>query len=339
MLLLILVFLFALAFEVINAFHDAGNTCATTISTRVLSLRNAVIFAALFNFIGALSGTSVAKTIATGFVNPALVTQSVIIFALIGAIVWNLITWYKGIPSSSSHALIGGLTGAVLMNSGVHVFNWVNLKNKVIIPIFTSPLIGFLLAFVLMILLSWLFKFFSHRFVSKASRYMQLVSAASMGMAHGTGDSQKTLGIIFLALLSYNATHKLPTWILPANNAVPYWLIILCSLTMGLGTLIGGKRIIKTLGSKIIKITPLQGFAAETSGALTILMASKFGMPISTTHAISSAIMGVGTVKRASAVRWGIANNMFLAWVLTIPVSAGIAGGLLFIFKHILRIL
>lgn len=322
--LLILVILFALVFDFINGFHDASNAIATSVSTGVLHIRTAVIVAGLFNFIGAMAGTAVAKTIATGFANPALVTQYVVLSALIGACVWNLITWWYGLPSSSSHALIGGLAGAVVANTGLHSFHWIALYKKVLVPLVVSPSIGFVVAFVLMIVCAWLFKSLKSSTGGWISRKLQLVSSCTMAFSHGSNDAQKSMGIITLALLA--AGTIVPHWMLPAQaGQVPTWVIVACAGAIALGTMAGGKRIIKTMGSKIIKITPLQGFVAEASGAATILLASKFGIPVSTTHCINAAIMGSGTSKRVSAVRWGVAGNILMAWLLTLPMSAGIA--------------
>lgn len=330
--LLITVIIFALIFDYINGFHDASNAIATVVSTGVLSLRNAVILAAIFNFIGAITSTAVAKTIATGFADPSNVTQYVILSALVGASVWNLITWYFGLPSSSSHAIVGGLTGGVVAHAGIHAFKWTALTQKFLIPLVLSPLVGFSLAFILMIVFMWIFKKVKPQLVSSLSRKMQLISSCIMAISHGSNDSQKSMGIITLALIAFGSA--VPTYMLPEKvGQVPMWVIILCALMMALGTLAGGKKIIKTMGCKIIKITPLQGFAAEISGAFTILLASKFAVPISTTHAINSSIMGAGMSKRVSAVRWGVAGNILVAWIFTLPISALIAYSIMCIIK------
>ncbi len=325
--LLIAVIVTALIFDFINGFHDAANSIATVVSTGVLPVRTAVILAGLLNFVGGIAGTAVAKTIASGFADAGDVTQPVVLAALIGGIVWNLITWWWGLPSSSSHALIGGLCGAVVAHAGMTAFKWGALVKKVLIPIVLSPAIGFLLAFVLMLGLIWLVRSWRAAAVESSSRKLQLVSAASMAFSHGSNDAQKVMGIITLALVAHaTAGHHMPDWMLPGTEgAVPTWVVFACATTIGLGTMAGGQRIIKTMGSKIIRITPLQGFAAETSGALTIIAASQVGIPVSTTHVISSCIMGVGAVKRVSAVRWGVAGNIVAAWVLTLPLSAAIA--------------
>jgi inorganic phosphate transporter, PiT family len=326
--LLVAVILTAIIFDYINGFHDAANAIATSVSTGVLPIRTAVIVAALFNFVGAITGTAVAKTIASGFSDPALVTQTVVLSALIGACVWNLLTWWWGIPSSSSHALIGGLAGAVVAHLGVGAFNWHTLVQKVLVPLVLSPTIGFLVAFVFMVILTWALRRVRPGTVRTLSRRLQLVSACTMALSHGSNDAQKSMGIITLALASFAAAgHSgLPGWVMPRDSThVPLWVIVVCAAAIALGTLAGGKRIIKTMGAKIIRIAPLQGFAAETAGTLVILTASRFGIPVSTTHCISASIMGVGASKRVSAVRWGVASNIVLAWVLTLPLSGAVA--------------
>lgn len=335
--LLIAVIVTALVFDFINGFHDAANAIATVVSTGVLPVRIAVVLAGLLNFAGGIAGTAVAKTIASGFADAGDVTQSVVLSALLGGIVWNLLTWWWGLPSSSSHALIGGLCGAVVAHAGMSAFKWDALVGKVLIPIVLSPAIGFLLAFMFMLGLLWIVRRWRAATVETSSRRLQLVSAATMAFSHGSNDAQKAMGIITLAIVAYSAAgHHLPDWMLPqTKDAVPFWVVLACAATIGAGTMAGGQRIIKTMGSKIIRITPLQGFAAETSGAVTILAASSFGIPVSTTHVISSCIMGVGAVKRLSAVRWGVAGNIVTAWVLTIPLSAGIAAAFMVLFDVI----
>jgi len=329
--LLLAVIAMAIVFDYINGFHDAANAVATVVSTGVLPIRTAVLLAAVLNFAGAMAGTAVAKTIASGFAEPADVTLVVVLAALIGACVWNLITWFFGIPSSSSHALIGGLAGGVVVHAGSGAFHWSALGNKVLLPLVVSPTIGFVIAFVLMIGLIWVSSLLRPATVQRGSRRLQLLSAASMAFSHGSNDAQKSMGIITLALVAFvTSGHALPAgtpaWIMPATSgAVPVWVILTCALAIALGTAAGGVRIIKTMGTKIIRITPLQGFAAETAGAATILAASHFGVPVSTTHCINASIMGVGASKRISAVRWGVATNILVAWVLTLPASAVLA--------------
>ncbi|MEZ5962804.1 MAG: inorganic phosphate transporter [Planctomycetota bacterium] len=326
--LLLAVIVMAIVFDYINGFHDAANAVATVVSTGVLPMRTAVLLAAVLNFAGAMAGTAVAKTIASGFAEPGDVTQLVVLAALIGACVWNLITWWFGIPSSSSHALIGGLAGGVVAHAGAGAFHWSALGNKVMVPLVVSPAIGFVVAFLLMIGLIWIATRLRPSIVRRGSRRLQLVSAAAMAFSHGSNDAQKSMGIITLALVAFVAGgHALPewapSWVMPANEgAVPTWVVIACASAIALGTAAGGARIIKTMGTKIIRITPLHGFAAETAGAATILGASHFGVPVSTTHCINAAIMGVGASNRLSAVRWGVATNIVIAWVLTLPAAA-----------------
>ena len=327
--LLIAVIVTAIIFDYINGFHDAANAIATVVSTGVLPIRTAVMLAGVLNFFGAISGTAVASTIAKGFADPADVTQVVVLAALLGACAWNLITWWYGIPSSSSHALVGALGGAVVAHAGVDHFKWTALKDKILIPLVASPTIGFVVAFFLMIALLWIVRRFRPEKVHRGSRRMQLVSAGMMAFAHGSNDAQKSMGIITLALLAFvtnGHAERVPAWILPRDQShVPTWVIVACAAAIGLGTMAGGTKIIKTMGTKIIRITPLQGFAAETAGALTILGASKFGIPVSTTHIINGSIMGVGASRRVSAVRWGVATNILIAWVLTLPLSGLLA--------------
>jgi len=326
--LVIAVIITALVFDFINGFHDAANAIATVVSTGVLPVRTAVIIAGIFNFVGAIMGTAVAKTIASGFADASDVTQGVVLAALVGAIIWNLLTWWWGIPSSSSHALIGGLAGAVVGHAGISAFHWNALVGKVLIPLVVSPLLGFVAAFLVMLSLLWIVRRRRAATVSRVSRRLQLVSACAMAFSHGSNDAQKAMGIITLALVAFmTAGHVgLPDWMLPqVADHVPTWVVFACALAIGLGTMAGGKRIIKTMGTKIIRITPLEGFAAETSGTVTILAASSAGIPVSTTHVINACIMGVGACKRVSAVRWGVAGNIVTAWVFTIPMSAAMA--------------
>ena len=315
--LLIFVVVTALIFEYINGFHDSANAIATVVSTKVLTARAAIVYAGVLNIAGAFLGTHVASTIGKGIVATDSVTQGVILCALLSAIIWNLITWYYGIPSSSSHALIGGLMGAAISKAGYHVVHFDGVTKKVLMPMITSPLIGFIIGFVCMILILWLCSRANPNSVNKYFRKMQLVSSGIMALSHGSNDAQKTMGIITLALVSY---HALPTF------EVPYWVILGCAVTMGLGTMGGGWRIIRTMGTKMIKLKPVHGFAAETSAAAVILSASYFGIPVSTTHIISTSIMGVGSTRGIHALKWGIVGNIVMAWVLTIPVCMVIAG-------------
>ncbi len=314
-LLLILIVISALVFDFINGFHDTANAIATVVSTRVLSPRAAILMAAVLNFGGALISTHVAKTISSGLVSGA--TQTVVLAALIGAIVWNIITWKYGIPSSSSHALIGGLCGAALVHGGAPTIIWKGLFEKVIIPLISSPIAGFFLGFVIMKII---YVLFSHSHPGKVShwfRRLQIVSAALMAFSHGQNDAQKSMGIITIALVSQGFLH--------ANDTIPLWVVLACATAMAMGTSSGGWRIIRTMGHKIIRLEPVHGFAAETSASIVILLAGRFGAPVSTTHVISGSIFGVGASKRLSAVRWGVAQSMLVAWVLTIPASGLIA--------------
>jgi PiT family inorganic phosphate transporter len=326
--LLIAVVVAAIIFDFINGFHDAANAVATSVSTGVLPIRTAVVLSGVFNFVGAVTGTAVASFIANKLASPQDVTQVVILAALIGASTWNMITWYYGIPSSSSHALIGGLAGAVSAHAGFSHFQWDALTKKVLVPLMVSPVTGFLAAFLIMVLLLWIVARMRPGFVHRASRRMQLVSACAMSVAHGSNDAQKVMGIMTLAVMTYVADgHSiLPEWMVPGpDKSIPMWIVLVCASAIALGTMAGGKRIIKTMGTKIIKISPLQGFVAETSGTAVILSASHLGIPISTTHCINACIMGVGASKRLSAVRWGVAVHILIAWVLTLPLSGGIA--------------
>lgn len=348
MILILIVILVALAFEYINGFHDTANSIATVVSTKVLSPRQAVMLAAFTNLLGALWGTAVAKTIASGLVDTKVVTDQVILCALIGAIVWNLVTWYWGLPSSSSHALIGGLVGASV--AAAHRWNVViwSIPNKdhwylgkgilwkVIVPMFGSPLAGFTLGLLIMGLLYMLLRSWKPRTVKATFGRAQIISAAGMGFMHGTNDAQKTMGIIALALVSGTAAGsfaELPNWLsflqLKVESGkeleIPTWIKIVCALVMAAGTAAGGWRIIKTLGHKMVKLQPVHGFAAETTSATVIGMASYFGIPVSTTHNISASIMGVGAAKSFGALKWTVVERMAWAWLLTIPISGTIA--------------
>jgi PiT family inorganic phosphate transporter len=336
--LLIAVIIAALIFDYINGFHDAANAIATSVATGVLPLRTAVMLAAFFNFAGAMAGTAVAKTIATGFCAPEVATQTVVLAALLGASVWNLLTWWLGIPSSSSHALIGGLCGAVVGSAGMGAFRWATLLEKVVKPLVVSPLLGFTLALALMIALLWLVRRLRPGVVNRNARRAQLLSACAMGFSHGQADAQKVMGIIALALFSYQTSggDGLPHWMLPAERGhVPFWVVIACAGAIALGTAAGGKRIIKTMGSKVIRISPLQGFAAETAGASILFGFAHLGVPVSTTHCINACIMGVGASKRISAVRWIVAWKILIAWIVTLPCSAAFA----WLFLKLLRLM
>jgi PiT family inorganic phosphate transporter len=314
--LLIIVVLTALVFEYINGFHDTANAIATVVSTKVLSPRNAILFAAVLNFVGALSGTHVAKTIGSGMVETSVVTQGVILAALIGAIIWNLLTWYFGIPSSSSHALVGGLVGATMAKSGLAAVKGSGVFYKVVVPMFVSPLLGFAVGFLIMLLLLWMFARSKPDKVNSLFRRLQLVSSAFMAFSHGSNDAQKTMGVVTLALFSYGAISTMD---------VPLWVVLVCATFMFLGTAAGGWRIIHTMGNRVIKLRPIHGFAAETAAAGVIVSSSAMGIPISTTHVISTSIMGVGSTIRFSAVKWGVVGTILKAWILTIPVCMGLS--------------
>lgn len=315
--LLIVVIITAVVFEYINGFHDSANAIATVVSTKVLTARAAIIYAGVLNMVGAFFGTHVASTVGKGIVETSSVTQTVILCALLAAIIWNLITWYYGIPSSSSHALIGGLMGASIAKAGISVVKIHGVVNKVLLPMVTSPLIGIIVGFIIMVAILWIFSKSNPDKVNKYFKKLQLLSSGIMALSHGTNDAQKTMGIITLALVSY---HTLDSFV------VPMWVVVLCAVTMGLGTMAGGWKIIRTMGSKMIKLKPVHGFAAETTAAAVILSASHFGIPISTTHVISTSIMGVGTTKGGHAVKWGLVGNIIMAWILTIPTCMFIAG-------------
>jgi PiT family inorganic phosphate transporter len=352
MTLLIIVVLVALIFEYINGFHDTANSIATVVSTKVLSPRQAVLLAAGTNLLGALWGTAVAKTISSGLIDSKAVvmTSEILICALLGGIVWNLITWWFGLPSSSSHALIGGLTGAALaasqnnwkviiwsQPSSEHWWLGKGLLWKVIIPMFTSPILGLLLGFILMGALYITLQKLRPKTVNSIFGRAQIVSAASMGFMHGTNDAQKTMGIIALSLVGATTAGTLdhvPAWLnflyTPSPAAgksleIATWIKVVCALTMAAGTAAGGWRIIKTLGHKMVKLQPINGFAAETTSAAVILGATCLGIPVSTTHNISAAIMGVGAARRLNAIKWTVVERMVWAWILTIPVSAVLA--------------
>lgn len=317
--LVIAVIIVALVFDFINGFHDTANAVATVVSTGVLHLRTAILLAAVLNFVGALTGTAVASTIGKGIITPETITLVVVLAALVGAIFWNLFTWYFGIPSSSSHAMVGGLIGAGIAHSGTASIQGAGLT-KIVTSLVISPLVGMLVAFFFTIGLMWICRRSAPSKVSPLFRRLQMLSAGFMALSHGSNDAQKTMGVITMALVAFGAAEmtggKLP---------VPLWVVLASAAAMGLGTAAGGVRIIKTLGTKIIDLKPIHGFAAETAAASVIFTASHYGLPVSTTHCISGAILGVGSSKRVSAVRWGITVRILWAWVLTIPVSAACA--------------
>jgi PiT family inorganic phosphate transporter len=325
------IILVALTFDFINGFHDSANSIATVVATRVLSPFAAVFWAAFFNFVAAfLMGTAVAKTIGKGLVDPSVLDPNLILAALLGAIIWNLITWWLGLPSSSSHALMGGLGGAALAKAGVGALvagGWV----KPISFIFLSPLIGMTLALLMTVALSWGLRHQQPGPIDRAFRRLQLASAALYSIGHGGNDAQKTMGIIVGLLVSgqhlfQGKTGLLGHLYLPTAERVPLWVILSAHAAIATGTAAGGWRIVKTMGARITRLRPFGGFCAETAGGLTLFMASHFGIPVSTTHTITGAIVGVGASQRISAVRWGVAGKIVWAWILTIPMSAAIAG-------------
>ncbi|HVU28472.1 MAG TPA: inorganic phosphate transporter [Verrucomicrobiae bacterium] len=357
MLLIFTVIFVALVFTYINGFHDTANSIATVIATKVLSPRQAVLLAAVTNLIGAFFGTAVATTIASGLVDAQVATMPVLCCALLAAIAWNLITWWSGLPSSSSHALVGGLCGACLAASGrwssivwsvpdkEHWWHGKGILWKVIVPMVTSPFIGFVAGFIVMALLYFTLRHWKPVTVNRAFSKLQLCSAGYLGFAHGTNDAQKTMGIIALALTGGTASGKfdsLPQWLSFLKSPAPLagqpvhiavWIIFLCALTMCAGTVAGGWRIIKTLGHKMVKLHPVNGFAAEATSATVLVTAAQFGMPVSTTHAITTSIMGVGCAKSFNALQLVVVERILWAWILTLPASAAIA----YLFVEIIR--
>jgi inorganic phosphate transporter, PiT family len=312
---LVAVVVVALFFDFTNGFHDTANSIATSVSTRALSPRAAVVSAAILNFAGAFVSFAVAATIAKGIVDQSVVTPDVILAGLVGAITWNLVTWYLGLPSSSSHALIGGILGSAIAAAGFDVVKWSGLKDKVLVPSLLAPFLGIVIAAVVMIALTWLIRRRHPGTVNRVFRRLQLVSGGFVAFTHGTNDAQKTMGIIMLALIS--------TGHLSADaERPPTWVIFSAALAMALGTYAGGWRIIKTLGTRIAKLDPPQGFAAQTACASILWTTAHYGFPVSTTHTISGSVMGAGASRRLSAVRWGVAGSILVAWVMTIPCAA-----------------
>ena len=310
----------AIAFDFMNGFHDAANSIATVVSTGVLKPQQAILFAAFFNVLAvAVFHLSVAATVGKGIVQPEVVDHHVVFGALLGAIAWNLVTWWYGLPSSSSHALIGGLVGAVLAKAGTGSLILAGI-GKTVLFIFLSPLLGFLLGALAMVAVANLFRRTSPLRIDKLFRRLQLVSAGLYSLGHGGNDAQKTIGIIWLLLIATGYASS-------SSTLPPMWVIWSCYLAMGLGTLFGGWRIVKTMGQKITKLRPVGGFCAETGGAVTLFLATSLGVPVSTTHTITGAIVGVGSVRRAAAVRWGVAGNIVWAWIFTIPAAALVSAG------------
>jgi len=318
--LLLIVIALAVLFDYVNGFHDTANAIATSVATRALRPAYAIAMATAFNFIGAFAGTAVAKTIGAGLVNDESTTLVIVAAALIGAITWNLVTWRLGLPSSSSHALIGGLLGATIIGAGWNELKWGDLTSgiigKVVVPLVSSPMLGFAIGFLFMIALLWVFRRATRKVLARRFRRLQVFSAGFMAFAHGSNDAQKTMGIITLALFSAGVID---------TNTVPSWVIVIAATALSAGTAVGGWRIMKTMGQKVVDLEPVHGFAAETTGASIIFGAAQLGMPVSTTQVISSAIMGVGTSKGVKHVRWGVARDILTAWVLTLPM-AGLIG-------------
>jgi PiT family inorganic phosphate transporter len=350
MTLFLLVLLAALIFEYINGFHDTANAIATVVSTKVLTPRQAIVWAAGWNLLGATMGTAVASTIGKGLVDTQYVTMATVLAALISAILWGLFTWWLGLPSSSSHALVGGLCGAALgtAQGDWAVLHWsvVNAKGvtsglwpKVVMPMILSPLLGFFGGAILMLFLTIVLRKVTPRVVGLIFGKAQLVSAGFMGYSHGSNDAQKTMGIIALALFTGTQSgvfNKLPGWasfLRTPEFTVPFWVVITCALMMAAGTAAGGWRIIRTMGHKMVKLQPVHGFAAETTAAIIIHGASTLGVPVSTTHVIATSIMGVGATKRFSAVKWGLVGRIVWAWVLTLPVTGGLGYGLVTLLR------
>jgi inorganic phosphate transporter, PiT family len=325
--LIVFIILVALAFDFLNGFHDAANSIATVVSTRVLSPHKAVAWAAFFNFVAAfVLGTHVAKTIGKGMIDLSVVTHEVILAGLLGAIAWNLLTWYFGLPVSSSHALIGGYAGAAVAKAGfgaILAAGW----TKTLLFIVLAPMIGMLLGFTLMVLVTWLVRRWRPAKVDRRFRGLQLLSAAAYSLGHGGNDAQKTMGIITGLLVASGVL---------AEFTVPLWVILLSHAAIAFGTLFGGWRIVKTMGTKITKLHPVGGFCAETAGAITIVGATLGGIPVSTTHTITGAIIGVGSTRRLSAVKWGVAGRIVWAWILTIPISALMAAAAYFVVSLVL---
>jgi len=331
--IIVVIVFIALVFDFLNGFHDAANSIATIVSTRVLTPRKAVLWAAFFNFLAAFlfTGHNVAKTIGKGLVTPSLVNEYVILAALLGAIAWNIITWYYGIPSSSSHALMGGLGGAAIMRAGFSSIIWSGWV-KTLVFIVVAPMLGMVLGFGMMMLLMWMFHKHPSSKINGVFRKLQLVSAAFYSLGHGANDAQKTMGIITILLINAQLIQTSG----PDDFPIKWWIIIPCYTAISIGTMFGGWRIVKTMGQKVTKLKPVGGFCAETAGAFTLLITAFSGIAVSTTHTITGAIMGVGATKRMSAVKWGLAGKIVIAWVITIPVSALVSAGCYWIIERFL---
>jgi inorganic phosphate transporter, PiT family len=317
--LLWVVVVVALGFDFTNGFHDTANAVATSVSTRALSPRLAVLIASIANVAGAFVTTAVAKTVGQGIIDTGLATETTVLAALLGAIAWNLLTWWLGLPSSSSHALIGGLVGAAVVQSGLEGVQWNGLVHKVILPGIASPVLGFVGAFALLLLIYWTFMRVTPGAANRGFRLGQLASGTWVAFTHGANDAQKTMGVIALALFEAGRID---------HFYIPTWVIVAAGLAIGGGTYVGGWRIMRTLGQRIFSMEPASGFAAQVAGGTVIYMATRFGYPISTTHAIAGSVMGAGATKRLSAVRWGVAGNIVVAWILTIPAAALVSAAL-----------
>jgi PiT family inorganic phosphate transporter len=314
--LLVITIVVALAFDFTNGFHDTANAVATSVSTRALSPRLAVLIASLANLAGAFATTAVAKTVGKGIIDSGIATTHTVLAAVLGAIVWNLFTWWLGLPSSSSHALIGGLLGAALAQSGSKGVEWHGIAHKVVIPALWAPTIAFAAAFLLLLAIYWLFKWMTPGTANRSFRLGQLLTGTWVAFSHGANDAQKTMGVIALALYAHGSI---------STFYIPTWVKIAAALAIGLGTYSGGWRIMRTLGQRVFQIDPPAGFAAQASAGAVIYASTKYGYPLSTTHVVSGAVMGAGATKRLSAVRWGVAGNIVFAWVLTLPAAAAVA--------------
>lgn len=347
--LLLLVLIVAFIFEYINGFHDSANAVSTVVSTKALSPRKAIIYAASLDFVGALFGTHVAKTIGVGLVSADAITQLVIFCALLGAVIWNLLTWYFGLPSSSSHALIGGLLGASVAHAyfkldqaydlilrmpsfhlehpALQTINGYGVYHKVIVPMIASPILGFVVGFLVILILLKIFHKVRPELLNKSFRKAQLFSSGFLAFSHGSNDAQKTMGIITLSLMTFGIIHN-------KTFEIPIWVICSCAGTLALGTMTGGWKIIRTMSSKVVKMKPIHGFSVEVASASIILTASHFGFPVSTTHIISTAIMGVGSMVKVSAVKWGIVKKIVVAWVCTIPICMLLSAGFYFMLMN-----
>ncbi|HVV59396.1 MAG TPA: inorganic phosphate transporter [Gaiellaceae bacterium] len=321
MTLLVVTIVVALAFDFTNGFHDTANAVATSVSTRALSPRLAVLVAAVANLGGAFVTTTVAKTVGKGIIDTGLANERTVLAAVIGAIAWNLITWWLGLPSSSSHALIGGLVGAALVQSGEHGVEWHGIAHKVVIPAIWAPTVAFAAAFAVLIAIYWLFQWMTPGLANRSFRLGQLVSGTWVGFTHGANDAQKTMGVIALALYTHGSI---------SSFYIPTWVKIAAGLAIGLGTYAGGWRIMRTMGQRIFQMDPPAGFAAQATSGAVIYISTRYGYPLSTTHVVSGAVMGAGATKRLSAVRWGVAGNILIAWLLTLPAAALVAAAVWF---------